>query len=342
MLRALGAVPVVLGIRDEDSEADAWRLKEVETRLVDRTGPAALALAPDLNEALASADLDLLHLHGIWQYPSHVAGDWADGTGKPLVISPHGMLDPWITSRNAWKKHLARWVWERQAWRSATAFHALTEAEAVDIGNETRGARVAVIPNPAPPVTAIDDLPRAASVMYIGRIHEKKNIAALVAGWIAAKPDLPEGSTLTIAGWGDETGIAALERAMRDHRQAGIEFVGTAFGSQKAALFDLSRFIILPSFSEGLPMAILEAWSAGVPTIMTEHCHLPEGFETGASILCGTDPNSIRDALVRALSMGEEEWLARSSAARGLAGGTFSPAQVSAKWERLYSALLAG
>ncbi|MBX7527411.1 glycosyltransferase [Qipengyuania vesicularis] len=342
MLRALGAVPLVLGIRDEDSEADAWRLEGIESRLVDRSGPAALAFAPDLNEALGGAELDLLHLHGIWQYPSHVAGDWADGTGKPLVISPHGMLDPWITGRNAWKKHLARWVWERQAWRSATAFHALTEAEAQDIGEETGGARVAVIPNPAPPFGSPDDLPRMASVLYIGRIHEKKNIAALVEGWVAAKPQLPEDATLTIAGWGDDTGVAALEQAMRKHREAGIEFVGTAFGSQKAALLDLARFVVLPSLSEGLPMAILEAWSAGVPSIMTRHCHLPEGFEAGAAIECGTDAGSIRDALVNALSVSEGDWQRRSAAARQLAAGPFSPGEVAGKWERLYSALLEG
>ena len=35
---------------------------------------------------------------------------------------------------------------------------------------------------------------------------------------------------------------------------------------------------ILPSFSEGLPMAVLEAWAYGLPVLMTDHCNLPEGF----------------------------------------------------------------
>lgn len=41
--------------------------------------------------------------------------------------------------------------------------------------------------------------------LYIGRIHEKKNLAALIAGRTAARPDLPEGASLTIAGWGDDS-----------------------------------------------------------------------------------------------------------------------------------------
>ena len=342
MLRALGAVPVVIGVRDADTDKDRWRFGEVEMHLADQTGPAALAFAPQLNEALAEARLDLLHLHGIWQYPSHPAGEWAAVSGKPFIVSPHGMLDPWITRRNAWKKHLARALWERGSWRTASAFHALTGAEASDIEHETRSARIATIPNPAPPLAPIDDTPRGPNILYLGRIHEKKNIPALVAGWLTARPQLPDDATLTIAGWGDDEGIEALESAMKAHAGTGIEFVGTAFGSQKAALFDLSRFLVLPSFSEGLPMAVLEAWSAGVPTIMTDHCHLPEGFAAGAALRCGTEKESIRDALIAAFAMPEERWQDMAQAARDLAAGPFAPSRVALDWEAFYAGLLEG
>lgn len=342
MLDALGAHPVILGLREEDSSQDAWRFGGIEAHLVDPSGPAAFGFAPDLPQVLDEARLDLLHLHGIWQYPSHAAADWTNASGKPLVISPHGMLDPWITSRNAWKKHLARALWERRAWRSAAAFHALSDAEAHDIAHETHGAKIAIVPNPAPELSTPDDEPRGPVVLYLGRIHEKKNLSALIAAWIAARPDLPEGATLTVAGWGDDAGIDMLEHAMRDHRDAGIEFVGTAFGSQKAALLDLARFVILPSLSEGLPMAILEAWAAGVPTIMTEHCHLPQGFASGAAIRCGTRSEEIRAALVEALGKSDSEWQGMSRAALDLAGGPFSTGTISQRWEELYGVLLEG
>lgn len=340
MLESLGAEPVVVGLREADTAQDLWRIGGIETHLVDPSGPAAFGFAPDLPEALTEARLDLLHLHGIWQYPSHAAADWANATGKPLVISPHGMLDPWITGRNAWKKHIARALWERRAWRSATAFHALTDAEAHDIAHETHGAKVAMIPNPAPALSPPDDRERGPTVLYLGRIHEKKNIAALITGWIAARPDLPNDASLVIAGWGDDAGIEMLEHAMRDHREAGIEFVGTAFGSQKAALLALARFLVLPSHSEGLPMAILEAWAAGVPTIMTEHCHLPQGYAAGAAIECGTSSEAIRAALVAALDTSHDKWMEMSHAALDLAGGPFAAENVAVRWEELYGVLL--
>jgi len=41
---------------------------------------------------------------------------------------------------------------------------------------------------------------------------------------------------------------------------------------------------VLPSFSEGLPMSVLEAWAYGLPVVMTPECNLPEGFDCGAAL----------------------------------------------------------
>ena len=339
MLRALGAVPVVLAVEDPAHGRDRWRLGDSEIRLAAARGPEPLAYAPGLRTLLAEARLDLLHLHGIWQYPSRAAGRWARDTGRPLVISPHGMLDRWITGRNAWKKHAARLLWERAAWHEASAFHALTQAEAEDIAREVPGARRVIVPNPAPPAGPERDRLPPPNLLYLGRIHPKKNLPALIAAWRSVRADLPEGASLTIAGWGDDTGIAMLEAAMAPP-DPSIQFVGTAFGAQKAALFDVARFLVLPSVSEGLPMAILEAWASGTPTLQSAACNLPEGFEEGAALACGTDSAAIAHAIRAALSVKEADWHRMSAAARELAAGPFSRSSIAQKWEAVYAAQL--
>ncbi|QKG72457.1 glycosyltransferase [Erythrobacter mangrovi] len=339
LLRSLGAVPVVVALADEQHGLDVWRLADAEIHLSSGSGPSQLAYSPDLPRRLHEAQLDLLHLHGIWQFPSRAACGWARRTGRPLIVSPHGMLDPWITRRNAWKKELARVGWEKTMWKRATAFHALTEAEASDIERETGSQRIAVIPNAAPPPGPRPTRMPGPAALYLGRIHEKKNILALVDGWLAALPDLPTDATLTIAGWGENEGIEALEATLADCGPS-VHFVGAAFGSQKAALLDVSRFLVLPSLSEGLPMVILEAWAAGVPTIMSEACGLPEGFAAGAAIDSGTDPQAIASAFRDAFSRNENEWLEMSKAAQQLAVGPFGQAAIARHWEEIYSELL--
>jgi poly(glycerol-phosphate) alpha-glucosyltransferase len=141
-----------------------------------------------------------------------------------------------------------------------------------------------------------------------------------------------------LAGWGAPGDVAALERTVRS---AGprVEFVGPVHGQAKRELLSQSRFLVLPSFGEGLPMAVLEGWAAGVPTILTAACNLPIGISSGAAIECGVAPDSISRAFERALRLTEAEWMAMAAASRKLADGPFSARTVGLQWARAYRAL---
>ena len=252
-------------------------------------GPAAFDYAPGLLPLIRAADLDILHLHGIWQYVSLCGAGWAEATKRPYVISPHGMLDPWITARGRWKKALARAFYERRSWRDASLFHALTEAEAQDIARES-GAdkpRIAVVPNYVAADTA-PSAPRTPLVLYVGRIHPKKNLDALIDGWSAARAS-EAGYRLAIAGWGEPAHVAALQARLAALADPAVAFLGPVYGEQKQKLLREARFMVLPSLSEGLPMAILEAWGTATPSLMSAACNLPEGFARGAALETGVD-----------------------------------------------------
>lgn len=335
MLRDLGAAPHIFTLQDAYTEADRHRFGSTPVTSCAVFGPRQIGYAPRLVAALADADLDCLHLHGIWMYPSAAASRWAAKSGKPYFISPHGMLDPWITARGTLKKSLARWGYERRGWRRATAFHALTEREAGDIARESGRRDSHVVPNAGPPARneAPEPMP-GPHLVYIGRIHAKKNLVALVDGWTSAKR--PDGATLTIAGWGDEAAIQHLRDAI-DRSDGSAQFVGPAFGEAKQALMDQALFVILPSLSEGLPMAMLEAWAHGVPTIMTAECNLPVGFAAGAALECGAECAGIASAIEQALAMADDRWRSMSSAAIACARDRFSAQAVAAAWTKIYA-----
>jgi poly(glycerol-phosphate) alpha-glucosyltransferase len=74
------------------------------------------------------------------------------------------------------------------------------------------------------------------------------------------------------------------------------------YGEAKDAAFRYASAFVLPSFSEGLPMSVLEAWSYGLPVFMTEACGLSEGFTSGAAIEITTDPETMADRFIPLLS----------------------------------------
>lgn len=341
LLRELKAEPVVVALRDRHSAEDASRLAGCEFHHADVVGPRQVGLAPKLGSLLDAAELDLLHLHGIWMYPSHAAAAWSRRSGRPCLISPHGMLDPWITRQRRWKKALARFGYEGRAWREAAAFHTLTVQEAADVARATGRTENLVIANAAPPVSLAPMAERARHILYLGRIHPKKNIAGLIDAWsrLSAAGQCPPDAKLIIAGWGKAAELAAL-RQLLHAAPPSVAFVGPQFGANKANLLNQARFLVLPSLSEGLPMTILESWAAGTPVLMSSECNLQIGFKQGAALDCGIDTASIAATLHRALAMSETEWLGMAQAAHRLAAGPFARSTIARQWQRAYAGLM--
>ncbi len=333
LIAGQGGEALVFALEDEHSAEDAARFAEARVQVFPVKGPAQIGYAPALLPALHAALLDCLHLHGIWMYPSLAASRWARVSGRGYVISPHGMLDPWITARGRWKKALARAGYERTGWRRASFLHALTAREAVDIERESGRGDSVVIANAGPIPGAVPDRPREPHFLYIGRIHPKKNLLALAEAWRQA--ERPAGARLTLAGWGDEADVMQLRAAVAAAGPS-VQFVGPVYGAAKQALLERARFTVLPSHSEGLPMAVLEGWAAGTPAVLTGECNLPEGLAAGAALECGYVAESIRPALEAALRIGDGDWLGMARAAHGLASGPFSATAIAQRWSAAY------
>ena len=337
LIAAQGGEPAIFALADPNSSAEPDHHGTVPITLSQVRGTDRFGFSPGLLRELLGAELDLLHFHGGWLYPSRAALRWARITRRPYVMSCHGMLSPWLMARGRVQKAIARRAYLDANLREANVLHALTASEAADYLNEAGRDDALIIPNPGPDLMPAPGSMPAANVVFIGRFHEKKNLLALIDGW--RQTSRPADAKLVIAGFGSAAEAALL--AVASAAVPGIELRGGVFGAEKAELIASARFVILPSHSEGLPVAILEAWSAGTPAIMTPACNLPEGFAAGAALECGTDPAQIASALNRALTIDEPAWLAMSSAAQRLAAGPFSAGAVAQRWIEAYRTALA-
>lgn len=283
----------VFGSRDAatDEDAPAWR--GIPIHPSDVLGPRTFSYRPALRGQVRSFRPQLIHTHGIWGYSSVVASQWR-AAGIPTVISPRGMIDPWAVGHARWKKTLAAAVYENRHLRGASCLHALGEEEYRAIRGYGLRNPVAIIPNgidmPVPEAGGVPQWrkslpPDSKVLLFLGRLHPKKGLEVLLEAWAAARQSgQASGWHLVVGGW-DQNYLQQLQQLVaRLGVGESVHFPGPLFDGEKDASFRAADAFVLPSFSEGLPMAVLEAWSYGLPVLMTAECNLPIGFEKQAAI----------------------------------------------------------
>jgi poly(glycerol-phosphate) alpha-glucosyltransferase len=287
---------------------------------------------------------DVLHLHALWMYTSLVAAKWRRRTTHPLVVSPNGMLEPWALSNSAWKKRLAGLIYEYRMLRNASVIHANTRKELSDIRNFGLRNPVAIIPNGVSlPARMARPGGGSLRLVFLGRLHPKKGLRELLAAWAQLAAGERSDWRLAIAGWDDGGHEAELRRLAKESEIASsVEFVGPKFGPEKEELLGEATAFVLPSFSEGLPMAVLEAWSYGLPVVMTEHCNVPEGFASEAAVRVAPEADSIAAGLRVLMRMTHGELAAMGARGRALVERQFSWPQIAAQMAEVYRWVLGG
>lgn len=333
-------VTVLAGIdAATDDDRASWAPVPVENVAI--TGLRDGILGGAMRQRLASLKPDVVHLHGLWGPSARALAGWQ---ATPYVVAPHGMLDSWALARSAAKKRLSGALWERRLLRGAAFVHALAEAEAAAVRAYGYDGRLEIVPNG---VELPDQITPAGfgeqkTMLFMGRLHPKKGLAELLSAWALLPQAVWEGWHLQVAGW-DEINI--LDDLRQQSAALGIadrvSFPGGLHGAAKDAALRGASAFILPSYSEGLPMAVLEGWAYGLPVFMTDACNLPEGFAAGAAFCVTTDPAHMARVLEQVLS--DSQALAAAGAAgRKLAQEQFAWDAIAGRMVAHYQQALAG
>ncbi len=267
------------------------------------------------------AEVDGLHIHGLWEQSSLMAARAARALGKPYIVSAHGMLEPWALARSRAKKQIYAAAFERSTLAGAGCLHALTRAEARNYREFGCTGPIAVIPNgvdiPAQ-LSAESFLATYPSVrgkralLFLGRLHQKKGVELLVRAWARVHAKAAD-ACLVLAGPSEDTTRARAEQLVGDlGLTAQVLFTGMLSTAMKWSALAACECFVLPSYSEGLSIATLEAMGAGVPVILTENCNLPEIVEQRAGWQVRAEEEDLAAAL--------EAWLDHSPSANKTRG----------------------
>jgi len=370
------ATASVFGISDEKSAVDSleWQPLSVHTF---QPRFRAWGYSNQLLPALLRADLDILSTHGLWKYCSVASHQWHRRSGRPYIVHPEGMLESWALQNAKWKKQIAALLYEDTHLRDAACLRALCEAEAQSIRAYGMRNPICIIPNGVDlpelvesSALEVESLPfqkfaqGRKVLLYLGRLHPKKNVANLVRAWkqtLESDRPISKSWILAIAGW-DQGGYERTLKQLaydlglsfadvRSHRSEvsgqqsaapSLAFLGPQFRVEKDACYRVCDAFILPSLSEGLPMAVLEAWAHAKPVLMTPECNLSEGFTAGAALQIGTTPEQIAASLKQLAVMSDHDQKTIGARGCALVSTKFSWPRIGEQMRSVYDWLLGG
>jgi glycosyltransferase involved in cell wall biosynthesis len=210
---------------------------------------------------------DLVHINGIWSPQNWGFQKTAQELGIKVVLSPHGMLEPWILADKPWKKKLGLLLYQQKAISKANYLLATAQMEQENILKLGFSNPISIIPNgiDLTEINKLKEIYGTKKVVFLSRIHPKKGIELLLEAW---RTNDTKGWTLEIAGNGEAAYIETLRRNARDLEN--VAFVGPQYGEAKWNFLRSADVMVLPTHSENFGIVVAEALAVGVPVITTQ------------------------------------------------------------------------
>lgn len=326
------------------SQAFKRRLQDhgLETVVLSKDTPHLGAMVGELAPRLRDLGADLLCCHG---YKADLIGLLAARRASvPVIAVSHG----WIAENLKVRIYEAI---DRACMRRMDRVVCVSEGQAVKVRRAGVAAhKIAVIrnaiqaerfersdPSARSELLAMFPRPPEQIVGAAGRLSPEKGFGVLVeAAAIVARSHPGVG----FVHFGDGPLRETLARRIGDLGLGG-RFVLAGFRD------DLDRFIphwdlsVLPSFTEGLPIVVLESYAAGVPVVATAVGGTPEVVTDGVDgyLVSPGDPSALAGRIVDVLEMGESrKELGRMGQERIRAEFTFQ--QQSERYRQLFHDLL--
>lgn len=164
-----------------------------------------------------------------------------------------------------------------------------------------QNSKYRVIYNPCPKVTRENIIERRKIILFSGTLCFAKGYSDLLIAFskIAVKY---KDWKVVFAGNGEiEQGKSLAQKLGIDNQ---VDFLGWISGEQKDEVFREASIFCLPSYAEGFPMAVLDAWAYGLPVITTPVGGIPDVAEDGNNMLLFTpgDVDKLAEQLERMIT----------------------------------------
>lgn len=219
---------------------------------------------------------DVIHINCCWMpqiaLVTHWAYVWRKKLSRPVVIvlTPHGMLEPWLISRNYWTRKLpAIWLYQRKAVRQCDLLIATAEEEKQHLSDLGWNRQIALVQNgiDVRRIEMKSAWNKPQRLLFMSRVHPKKGLEMLFEA-LSRFNKCP--FILEIAGSGDAAYVEQLKHMVTSlHLDSAVTFLGPVYGEDKWKLIRSADVVVLPTYSENYGLIVAEALASGTPVLTT-------------------------------------------------------------------------
>lgn len=198
-----------------------------------------------------------------------------------------------------------------------------------------RADNVQVVYNPSPSGIVVSKREkRDRIILFAATLYQEKGYLDLIEAFAQIAPKYPEWRLVLAGNGNQEEGIGKAEQLRVGNR---VEFVGWVKGDKKDELFRSASIFCLPSYAEGFPMAVLDAWAYGLPVITTPVGGVPDIVVDGENGLLFS-PGNIGELVAKLQMLIENESLCEKLGCESLhlAGTIFSVSTIANQLSNIY------
>lgn len=342
-LQKVGVDPLVICIQNKGQLAPELEGHGIAVRAFDSTRGYDVATLFKLNRTLRGFGPSVIHVHDYSSLP-YVALANILGVRRPLVFTAHGLLYEGFEHLQARYRFFARGI--------DTLAAVSPQVRDRHIGYLNWQGATALVPNGVPDIVNHADAgpqvrqelgvsPDAFVFLSVGNPRSEKGFEDLLSAAVSLRQMNPRRPFhVWIAGTLADTEYCRnLRNAVAAADIPNFQLLG--YRDDATRLYAAADALVIPSHSEGLPMVLLEAMTAGLPVIATRIGGIPDAVpERCGHLVEPRCPRELADAMACALA-GDSNYLKKmGSAAREHALSEFGVERMANRYVSLYAGLL--
>jgi poly(glycerol-phosphate) alpha-glucosyltransferase len=275
-------------------------------------------------------NIDLVHFHLIWFYDKNIIAKKLKKLGIPFVITTHGTYS--TPHAYTGKRFIAKILFELDYLNLANEIHTITREEGTGLQKYGYKGKSFVAYNGID----LNEIPEKRSatffsdkkyknkikLIWVGVLRDDKNLISLIEAFSMLSVEQRNSFVCILVGPDYRNNAAKYtELAEKLGCSENLDYIGPLYNQDKYDALESADLNVMPSFSEGFSMALLDAMACGKPSLLTSGCNM--NYFDDFFIRCEPYPQDIAFGLKEILNH-KNEWAKMGEVSRMLVETKFN------------------